>query len=100
MSVVDGHLKVYGIDVLRIADGSIVLRVTSGDTMALCVVIGERVEHHQVTSRSDSLTICISYLPRQVERQVVMIGICFLYLDTHNRNRLHQPLASALSTTR
>jgi len=43
MSVVDGHLKVYGIDNLRIADGSIVLRVTSGDTMALCVVIGERV---------------------------------------------------------
>jgi len=42
MSVVDGHLKVYGIDNLRIADGSIMPRVTTGNTMAPCVVIGER----------------------------------------------------------
>jgi choline dehydrogenase len=42
MSVVDGALKVYGIDDLRIADGSIMPRVTTGNTMAPCVVIGER----------------------------------------------------------
>ncbi|MET1028109.1 MAG: GMC family oxidoreductase N-terminal domain-containing protein, partial [Dongiaceae bacterium] len=52
MSVVDGRLKVYGIDKLRIADGSIMPRVTSGNTMAPCVVIGERAgevlkaDHH------------------------------------------------------
>ena len=42
MSVVDGTLKVYGIERLRIADGSIMPRVTTGNTMAPCVIIGER----------------------------------------------------------
>jgi len=42
MSVVDGNLKVYGIEHLRIADGSIMPRVTTGNTMAPCVIIGER----------------------------------------------------------
>jgi choline dehydrogenase len=42
MSVVDGNLRVYGIDNLCIADGSIMPRVTTGNTMAPCVVIGER----------------------------------------------------------
>ena len=42
MSVVDGQLKVYGIEHLRIADGSIMPRVTTGNTMAPCVIIGER----------------------------------------------------------
>ena len=42
MSVVDGNLKVYGVDNLRIADGSIMPCVTTGNTMAPCVVIGER----------------------------------------------------------
>jgi choline dehydrogenase len=42
MSVVDSRLKVYGIDNLCIADGSILPRVTSGNTMAPCVIIGER----------------------------------------------------------
>ena len=42
MSVVDGRLQIYGIDNLRIADGSIMPRVTTGNTMAPCVVIGER----------------------------------------------------------
>jgi choline dehydrogenase len=41
MSVVDGSLKVHGIDNLRIADGSIMPRVTTGNTMAPCVIIGE-----------------------------------------------------------
>jgi choline dehydrogenase len=42
MSVVDGKLKVYGIEGLRIADASIMPNITSGNTMAPCVVIGER----------------------------------------------------------
>ena len=42
MSVVDGNPKVYGIESLRIADGSILTRVTTGNTMAPCVIIGER----------------------------------------------------------
>jgi choline dehydrogenase len=42
MSVVDGNLKVYGIDNLRVADGSIMPRITTANTMAPCVVIGER----------------------------------------------------------
>lgn len=42
MSVVDNRLKVYGIDKLRIADASIMPNITSGNTMAPCVVIGER----------------------------------------------------------
>jgi choline dehydrogenase len=42
MSVVDGRLKVYGIERLRIADSSIMPNITSGNTMAPCVVIGER----------------------------------------------------------
>jgi choline dehydrogenase len=42
MSVVDGNLRVYGIDGLRIADGSIMPNITTGNTMAPCVIIGER----------------------------------------------------------
>jgi choline dehydrogenase len=42
MCVVDADLKVYGVDNLRIADGSIMPRVTTGNTMAPCVIIGER----------------------------------------------------------
>jgi choline dehydrogenase len=42
MSVVDGHLSVYGVSHLRVADGSIMPRVTTGNTQAPCVIIGER----------------------------------------------------------
>ncbi len=42
MSVVDGTLKVYGVDGLRVADGSIMPRVTTGNTQAPCAIIGER----------------------------------------------------------
>jgi choline dehydrogenase len=44
MSVVDANLKVYGIENLRVADGSIMPRVTTGNTMAACIIIGERAE--------------------------------------------------------
>jgi len=42
MSVVDHRLAGHGVEKLRIADGSIMPRVTTGNTMAPCVVIGER----------------------------------------------------------
>jgi len=62
MCVVDGFLKVYGVDNLRIADGSTMPRVTTGNTMAPCVIVGERAaeiirDEHQIApasvSRSD-----------------------------------------------
>jgi choline dehydrogenase len=43
MSVVDSELRVHGVANLRIADASIMPRVTTGNTMAPCVVIGERL---------------------------------------------------------
>jgi choline dehydrogenase len=43
ISVIDANLKVYGIEGLRIADASIMPRVTTGNTMAPCIVIGERL---------------------------------------------------------
>ena len=61
MSVVDAKLKVYGIENLRIADGSIMPRVVTGNTMAPCVVIGERAaevlrnDHRLETSSSTQL---------------------------------------------
>jgi choline dehydrogenase len=53
MSVVGADLKVYGIDNVRIADASIMPRVTTGNTMAPCVIIGERAaaliqDEHQI----------------------------------------------------
>lgn len=42
MSVVDGTLKVHGVDGLRVADASIMPRVTTGNTQAPCAIIGER----------------------------------------------------------
>jgi len=42
MSVVDGKLRVYGVDGLRIADGSVMPAISTGNTMAPCVIIGER----------------------------------------------------------
>ncbi len=42
MSVVNGDLEVHGIQHLRVADASIMPQITIGNTMAPCVVIGER----------------------------------------------------------
>ncbi|WP_241213536.1 GMC family oxidoreductase N-terminal domain-containing protein [Sphingomonas sp. ABOLE] len=42
MSVVDGSLRVYGVEGLRIADGSVLPRVTTGNTQAPCAIIGEQ----------------------------------------------------------
>ena len=59
MSVVDGALKVYGVQNLRIADGSIMPRITTGNTMAPCVIIGERAaefitEEHRLSQSGES----------------------------------------------
>ena len=42
LSVVDAQLKVYGVEGLRIADASVMPRITTGNTMAPCVLIGAR----------------------------------------------------------
>jgi choline dehydrogenase len=42
-SVVDPRLRVYGIDGLRVADASIMPAVTTGNTNAPSMMIGERV---------------------------------------------------------
>lgn len=42
LSVVDGSLAVHGVDRLRVADASIFPRITTGNTQAPCVVVGER----------------------------------------------------------
>lgn len=42
MSVVDSKLAVHGIDGLRVADGSILPTVTTGNTQAPCAIVGER----------------------------------------------------------
>lgn len=52
MSVVDGALRVYGIDNLRVADSSIMPRITTGNIMAPCVVIGERAAEMLISDHS------------------------------------------------
>lgn len=42
MAVVDSRLAVNGINGLRIADGSVLPRVTTGNTQAPCAIVGER----------------------------------------------------------
>ncbi len=43
ISVVDAKLRVYGVNNVRIADGSIMPTITTGNTHAPCVIIGERM---------------------------------------------------------
>jgi choline dehydrogenase len=42
LSVVDEQLRVHGIAGLRVADGSIMPRICSGNTNAACIMIGEK----------------------------------------------------------
>ncbi len=42
MAVVGADLKVKGIEGLRVADGSIMPQVVSGNTNAACMMIGEK----------------------------------------------------------
>ncbi|WP_439597317.1 GMC family oxidoreductase [Falsiroseomonas sp.] len=41
MAVVDSALRVHGVEGLRVADGSVMPRVTTGNTQAPCAIIGE-----------------------------------------------------------
>lgn len=51
-AVVDASLRVHGIERLRVADASIMPRITSGNTMAPCVIIGERAGEMLVAEHS------------------------------------------------
>ena len=43
LSVVNADLKVYGVENLRVADASVLPRTMTGNTMAACVLVGERM---------------------------------------------------------
>ena len=51
-SVVDASLRVYGMENLRVADASIMPRITTGNTMAPCVIIGERAAQLLIADQS------------------------------------------------
>jgi choline dehydrogenase len=43
MAVVDPQLRVHGVEGLRVADASVMPTVTSGNTVAACFMIGEKL---------------------------------------------------------
>jgi choline dehydrogenase len=51
-AVVDASLRVYGIENLRVADSSIMPRITTGNIMAPCVIIGERAAELLIADHS------------------------------------------------
>lgn len=71
-SVVDSHLRVQGVRGLRVADASVMPNITSGNTNAPCIMIGER---------------CADFIKREHGmplwqlRASTRMGIDFVYLD-------------------
>jgi choline dehydrogenase len=60
MSVVDNKLRVHGVEGLRVADASILPRVTTGNTMAPCVIVGERAASMLQEEHNLDLVLCDS----------------------------------------
>ena len=54
-SVVDPLLRVHGVKGLRVADASVMPQITSGNTNAPCVMIGERCAQFILSSSSSCL---------------------------------------------
>lgn len=79
LSVVDHRLKVYGIEHLRIADASIMPRITVGNTMAPCVVIGERAADLIIAAsglecRAEPALQPPGSMPVGVQKFLIMLG--------------------------
>ena len=61
-AVVDPSLKVHGIEGLRVADASVMPRITSGNTQTPCVMIGEKLSdmllaQHEVAEQVPELVV-------------------------------------------
>ena len=52
MAVVDERLRVRGMESLRIADGSIMPTLVSGNTNAACIMIGEKASEMMLADTS------------------------------------------------
>jgi choline dehydrogenase len=61
LSVVDAELRVHGVDGLRVADASIMPAITTGNTNAPSIMIGERAaEFMRPRSASQPFTAGLS----------------------------------------